>query len=440
MFPFSIAQICEIAGGAFFGDTSHNAAHPKSVTIDTRKLQAGDLYICIRGDSFDGHAFAAEAFAMGAIAVLADHAMEVPHILVSDTVAAFQAIAHAYRKLFSLPVIAVTGSAGKTSTKEMLYAVLSQKFQVLKSRGNLNNQTGVPQVLLSLQETHEVAVIEMGMNHLGEIDALARMAAPDFAVITNIGDAHIGNLGSRYGIFQAKTELLAHLHPNGKVIVCGDDPLLRTIPNVITYGLQEHNLVRAENIQSHGLQGTAFDALFAGQCMHMYLPVPGIHMVTNALCAIAMGMLLGMDAAAMAAGLASYVAPMGRMKIEHNAKFTVLNDAYNASPSSMRASIDVLAQDAARTVFIMGDMLELGENAAIYHAEIGAYAREKGVDLLLCVGELSKAARQHAFAWYPHVQALCDALPALLQEGDSILIKASHGSKLGGIADFILRI
>ncbi|MCL2672267.1 MAG: UDP-N-acetylmuramoyl-tripeptide--D-alanyl-D-alanine ligase [Clostridiales bacterium] len=437
MFPFSIAKICELTGGVFFGDAALLSIHPEELTIDTRKLSAGDLYVCIRGESFDGHAFAAEAAAKGALCVLADCEVGAPYIRVADTVAAFQAIAHAYRKLFSLPVIAVTGSAGKTSTKEMLCAVLSQRYNTLKSLGNLNNQTGAPQVLLTLQTAHKAAIVEMGMNHFGEIDALARMTEPDFAVITNIGDAHIGNLGSREGIFRAKTELLAHLRTGGRVVVCGDDAFLRTIPNAVLYGMEPHNDVRAENVQALGLQGTKFDALFGGRRLHVHVPVPGMHMVINALCGVALGWLLSLDDAEIAAGIYSYIAPAGRMEILRGARFTILNDAYNASPASMRASIDVLAQSNGRKVFVMGDMLELGEDAPRYHAEVGAYAREKGIDLLLCVGELSRAA--NGDAWYPSIATLCADLPAQLRHGDAVLIKASHGSRLDGVAAFILK-
>ncbi|MCL2695660.1 MAG: UDP-N-acetylmuramoyl-tripeptide--D-alanyl-D-alanine ligase [Clostridiales bacterium] len=438
MFPFTIAQLAHITGGTFVGDPALLSASPRAVTIDTRLLQPDDLYVAIRGLFHDGHAFAEEAMRCGARCCLTDCAVPSPHILVADTVAALHEIALAYRRLFDIAVIGVTGSVGKTTVKEMLCAVLSQRYVTHKSKGNLNNQTGVPQTLLGITPEHQVAVVEMGTNHFGEIAELARITEPTLCVLTNIGESHIEFFGTRAGIFREKTAMLAHMRPGGMTVVNGDDDLLATLHGAVTYGLSLSNAVYADDLVSHGLDGTSFTAHYFGHTLCARVPMPGKHMVTTALCAVAVGHQLGLSAEEMACGIESFVPPAGRMHIQNTGHFVLINDAYNASPTSMRASINVLCAEHGRKVLIFGDMLELGESGPAYHEEVGQYALAHGVDLLLCVGPLAKAATDDSRAfWFATQEELIAALPALLNDGDTILVKGSYGMQLHRTAQAI---
>ena len=421
----------DITSGSFSGDPAVLYARASGVSIDTRTLSPGDLYVAIVGGSLDGHAFADAAMAQGACCCLTDRAVTAPHIRVADTVAALHEITLAYRQLFDIALVGVTGSVGKTTVKEMLYAVLSKHYVTHKSKANLNNQTGVPQTLLGISRAHQIAIVEMGTNHFGEIRELSRIAEPTICIFTNIGEAHMEFFGSREGIFRAKTEMLAHMRAGGAIIANGDDALLAAIPGAITYGLSPRCAVYADELEPHGLAGTAFTAHFFGNTLRLSVPAPGAHMVQNALCAIALGHQMGLTADELRQGLEDFHASAGRMDVQKTERFTLLNDAYNASPSSMRASIDVLTAEPGRRVCIFGDMLELGERAPDYHAEVGRYAAKRGVDLLLCVGSLAKFAANQPYAhWFSTQEELLAALPALLRDGDTILVKASYGMQL----------
>jgi len=440
-FPFTIKQLAEITNGTFAGDSALLREKPRGVSIDTRTLALHDLYVAIRGTNYDGHDFTADAVARGAYCCVAEYEVAEPHILVEDTLAALHAIALAYRRRFEIAVIGVTGSVGKTTVKEMLFSVLSQRYATHKSRENQNNHIGVPLTLLGITPAHEVAIVEMGTNHFGEIATLARITEPTICVLTNIGEAHIEYFETREGIFREKTAMLGHMRPGGIVVVNGDDDMLGALQGAVTYGLGRDNAVRAVELESHGLGGISFTAHYFGQSLRATLPSPGEHMVRNALCAVALGYQLGLTAEEIARGLGSYRPPAGRMYIQDTGRFTLLNDAYNASPSSMRAAINVLAGEAGRKVCIFGDMLELGESAPAYHADIGRYAAAHNVDLLLCVGTLAKhAADQPNARWFATQEELIAALPELLRDGDTILVKASFGMQLKHTVQAILRM
>ena len=357
-------------------------------------------------------------------------------------------IAAYYRSLFPIPAVAISGSAGKTTTKELVAGVVSQKYSVLKNEGNLNNQTGVPLTILRLEPHHEAAVIEMGMNHFGEIRNLARIVRPNICIITNIGEAHIEFLGSKEGILQAKTEMLEFMEPGGHIVVNGDDPLLAPLasryPNVITVGLGENNLVRAEDIVDLGLGGARFTARYEGEAIPVHICCPGIHMVLNALTALVVGKLLRVGTDQIQAGIIGYVPLSGRNHIVEAGRITVINDAYNANPSSMAASLGILAKAEGRKVCILGDMFELGEGEAQYHHDIGQLAADIGIDCILCVGRLAGAicegakgkgaAAQH----FPDKETLLTALPSLIEPKDTVLVKASHGMRLDTIAQWLI--
>ena len=447
---FSIKQACQVVCGVFYGPAELQEQQITGVVIDNRKAEPGNLFVPIIGERFDGHDFIPAAFEAGAICCLSQKEVPFAHIRVQDTLQAFQVLAGFYKSLYSVKAIGITGSVGKTTTKEMLYSVLSQRFAVMKSLGNLNNQTGVPQTLFRISNEDEIAIVEMGTNHFGEIESLAKMVRPDFCVYTNIGDSHIEHLGSREGILRAKCEMLPYMQPDGRVFFNADDPLLATIPQknipCTSYGLASCADVYAKDVRECGLDGTDFIACCGDLEFPVHVPAPGKHMVQNALCAIAVGLALCMDTHSLQAGVAAYTPLAGRMLIEHTEHLTILNDVYNANPSSVKASIDVLAAAPGRKVCILGDMLELGEHAAEYHAETGAYAAQKGIDLVLCVGRLSvhtaaAAQKQGAEAQYFATQnELKPLLAQALREGDTVLVKASRGMALEKTAEALKKL
>lgn len=445
---FTVQDVLTATGGSLIGDIAGDVPI-SDVVIDSRQVKPGVLFVPIIGENFDGHDFISQSLDQGAILSLSDRRLEErrPYILVDNTVNAFQAIAGAYRALFSIPFIGVTGSVGKTTTKELIASVLSQKYNTLKNLGNLNNQLGVPRTLLRLDSGHEAAIIEMGTNHFGEIASLAKIVRPDVCVFTNIGDAHIEYLGSREGILKAKCEMLEYRSADAPIIVNGDDPLLYALrdeyPNVISYGSDCVCDVYASDVEELGLEGSSFTACFGGQSLRVNVPAPGSFMVQRALCAIAVGLALEVPPKKIAEGISLYAPVSGRMTIEKTGRYTILNDAYNASPTSVAASIDVTVKTEGRHVLILGDMFELGKDELHYHREIGAYAAGKKADLILCVGKLSRAIYEGAQSvggnalHFKDKKSLLAALPKLLQSGDTILIKASNGMKLQDVADFI---
>lgn len=449
MVPFTLAAAADACGGAFFGDKSLLTQSVLGVTIDSRAAAPGTLFIPIRGERFDGHNFIRAAFDAGALCCVSEKPLDgLPYILVASTQDAFQLIAAYYRSLFAIPAVAISGSAGKTTTKEMVAGVLAQKYSVLKNEGNLNNQTGVPLTILRLEPDHEVAVIEMGMNHFGEIRNVARIVRPKICVLTNIGEAHIEFLGSKEGILQAKTEMLEFMEPGGHIVVNGDDPLLAPLadqyPNVITVGIGSHNLVRAEDIVDLGLRGARFTACYEEEKIPVHICCPGIHMVLNALTALTVGRLLGVSVDQVQAGITGYTPISGRMHIVEAAGITVINDAYNANPSSMAASLNILAKAEGRKVCILGDMFELGEGEVQYHYEIGQIAADMGIDLILCVGRLAEniavSAREKGAnaLYFTDKEQLLAVLPRLIQTKDTVLVKASHGMRLDTVAEWLI--
>lgn len=450
MVPFTLAQAAAACGGKFFGKERLLTQNVLGVSIDSRTVGEGFLYIPIRGQRFDGHDFIEAAYDAGALCCLSEKPIEGrPYILVPSSLDAFQMIAAYYRSLFPIPAVAISGSVGKTTTKELVAGVLSTKYNVLKNEGNLNNQTGVPLTIMCLERCHEATVIEMGMNHFGEIRNLARIVRPNICVITNIGEAHIEFLGSKEGILQAKTEMLEYMDPVGHIVVNGDDPLLAQLAsrytNVVTVGFGQNNLVRAEEVADMGLSGLRFTARYEGEKIPVHIHCPGAHMVLNALTALAAGALLGVGKDQILAGIAGYTPPSGRMQIVETADITVVNDAYNANPTSMAASLGILAKAGGRKVCILGDMFELGENEAQYHHDIGQCAAELGIDSILCVGQLARyifeaAKKKGADArYFADKQQLTDELPALIQPQDTVLVKASHGMRLDTVADWLIK-
>lgn len=448
MVPFTLKQALEACGGKYFGDEKKLDENILGVTIDSRAVCPGSLFVPIKGENHDGHVFLPEAREAGALCCLTEKPLgSEPYILVGSALGAFQDIAAYYRSLFDIPVVGISGSAGKTTTKELISGVLEQEYSVLKNEGNLNNQTGVPITILRLECRHEAAVIEMGMNHFGEIRNLSRIARPRVCVLTNIGEAHLEFLGSKEGILKAKSEMFEYMEPGGHVVINGDDPLLASLvsrfPDAVTYGFGEGNKVRAKDVIDLGLDGVSFTASRGGKETKLHVPSPGAHMVLNALAALAVGEILGVSEERIRRGISGFEPASGRMHVTETGSITIINDAYNANPTSMAASICIAAKAKGRKVCILGDMFELGENGSEYHKGIGYHAAKEGIDVIVCVGELSKniceaALGQGANALYfEDREALIAALPSLIESGDTVLVKASHGMHLEAVAGWL---
>ncbi len=437
MADFTIREILEATGGTLCAPPDFGEPVVHGFTIDTRTLTPGMGYVAIRGETFDGHRFIPDAMEKGAVLSISDTDVPSPHVRVKNTVLAYQNIAKLHRERFDLPVVCITGSVGKTTTKDMVKTVLESTYRTHATVGNLNNQTGVPTTVLALNETHEVSVMELGTNHFGEIAAIARVTQPTICLFTNIGEAHIEFFGSREGIFRGKTEMLQYMRKGGSIIANGDDDLLRTIPNAITYGLSEGVDVRAVNVQEDGLSGVTFTAELFEKRLPVTLHVAGVHMVQNALAALAVAHLLNVPDAAALDALAMFRPGAGRSDILKTDRFTVIDGSYNCNPTSMEAALNVLKNADGRRVCIFGDMLELGPDAPAYHARIGAYAKQCGIERMITVGTLARNAAYTDADAFDTVDALLAALPRLLEGGDTILVKASFGMRLKRVVDVI---
>jgi UDP-N-acetylmuramoyl-tripeptide--D-alanyl-D-alanine ligase len=415
------------------------------VTTDSRNVTPGDLFVALRGERFDGHAYVAEAMACGAVAALVSQRVDggLPHVVVGDTRAALGRLGAGWRARFSLPVLALTGSNGKTTVKEMLASILAVhcggRGDVLATEGNLNNDIGVPLMLLRLRDHHRYGVFEMGMNHLGEIDVLSRMASPGVALVNNAQRAHIGMLGSIEAIAQAKGEIYAGLRPGGIALVNEDDPFagywkgLAAGHRIVTFGTADSAAVRGLFDEGQVRLVTPLDA-FA-----VTLQVPGEHNARNAIAACAAAFALEIPPRAIQAGLAAFTGAKGRLERRQGAGgATIVDDTYNANPDSMKAALRVLARASGRRVFVMGDMGELGDAAASLHAEVGALAKDAGIERLLALGPQclhAVAAFGAGGAHFTAMDALVAAARAEAQPGATILVKGSRFMQMERVVD-----
>ncbi len=417
--------------------------------IDSRQVQPGDLFVAYKGEKADGHDYIGAAFDRGAALSLAERlpAGETrPVLLVEDVQRALERIAAAYRDTLRLPIVGVTGSVGKTSAKEMIAAVLSQRFATLKTEGNLNNQIGVPMTVSRIEPEHEAAVVEMGISGFGEMTALARIVRPRIAVFTVIGHAHLEFLGDLAGVFRAKTELLPFVERDGAVVVNGDDPYLKALScpqTLLRVGLGEDCELRAVDLRPLGESGTACTLVYGERRIPVTVPAFGKHMIYAALEGAAVGLLLGLTDQEIAAGIAAFT-PVGRRAAVTDTGFvTLVDDCYNSNPDSLRCGLDSLSALPGRRVAILGDMLEMGEGAPEMHAALGRYAVETGAALVLSTGELGRGFAEGAGArgrWFESSAALIAALPALLQKGDAVLVKASRAMRFEEISEAIKRM
>jgi UDP-N-acetylmuramoyl-tripeptide--D-alanyl-D-alanine ligase len=456
-----------MAGGTASGN-GDSSLPIQGVSKDTRTLQAGNLYVPLIGESFDGHQFLEDAIAKGASASLwqKDHELppsSIPLILVDDTLAALQQLAKSYRSELDVRIVGITGSNGKTTTKDMTAAVLSTSYKVHKTLGNYNNHIGLPLTLLQLEEDTQVAVLEMGMSGRGEIRFLSELAEPEVVIITNIGEAHLLQLGSREEIARAKTEILAGLQQDGTLIYLGDEPLIeQVLPELseangmkasrfhrVKFGEGRHNdWFPAET--STEAAGTHF-TLNRLEGTEFYIPLLGFHNVINALAAIAVGVHFGIPAAAISAGLKASV--MTSMRIEllkAPSGLTILNDAYNASPASMKAALKLLIElkGYSRKIVVLGDMLELGEQETEFHREIGRLLNPRQIDRVYTFGQLSEqlaaeASRKFSpgkVLVFDDKNRLAQALAAYAAPEDIVLVKGSRGMKLEQVVTLLQQI
>ena len=441
----NVARAC----GGQLKNHNGNDSEAVCVVIDSRKIEAGGIFIATVGERVDGHSFINDVADKGALGVVCEKEPKdctIPYILVKSSFKALMDIASFYRQNIDIPVIGITGSVGKTSTKEFIASTLSTKYKVLKTEGNYNNEVGMPLTILSIRPEHEIAVIEMGISDFGEMDRLASVSRPDACVITNIGNCHLEKLHDRDGVLKAKTEMFKYLKHDGAIFLNGDDDRLINVKKPwdreITYfGMQETNDFYASDVINKGLLGS--DAVICYRkgdseaCMGVHIPIPGDHMVYNALASVAIGFEFGLSEEEVIRGIAGVSPTSGRSNIITTPSYTVIDDCYNANPVSVKAAIDLLGKADSRKVAILGDMFELGKDEEKHHYSIGEYVFLHGVDVLIAIGALSKNTYEAAkkgcpdkdrkVYYFETKEEAMDSFKDILQKGDAILIKASHG-------------
>lgn len=456
----AMAKACH---GTLIGANEMRYLNALGIVIDSRKVHAGYVFVAIKGDHSDGHDFIEQVFDDGALAVVSEKPLDLPgkpYILVESTRQALGDFAALYRSLLDIKVVGISGSVGKTSTKEMIASVLQQKYIVHKTEGNHNNEIGLPLTIFKLKEEHQVAVLEMGISEFGEMHRLASIARPDIAVITNIGLCHLETLKDRDGILKAKTEMFDRLQENASIVLNGDDDKLCTVADVhgkepIFYGIKPEKpasaaygekTTYADNIQNLGLEGIMLDIHTKENNFTAQIPIPGEHNVYNALAAATVGKLVGLSDDEIKSGIEQVHMIDGRTNMIHVNGKTVIDDCYNANPVSMKAALDVISTATGRTIAVLGDMNELGEDRCALHYDVGAYLATKDIDVLFCTGELSrelaKAVREHSQTCEVHEfdskNALIKELLSFLREGDAVLVKASHSMGFSDVVEAVI--
>ncbi len=459
----TLSEITTACGGTYMGNSELLSKEVSGVAIDSRKIKTDYLFIPIKGARVDGHDFIPTVIDAGALCTLSEK--ELPnatfsYILVDSCPQALKDLAEHYRSSLDVKVIGITGSVGKTSTKEMVASVLSQKYNVLKTQGNYNNEIGLPLTIFNLTEDHEIAVLEMGINHFGEMTRLSKIAKPDVALITNIGLSHLEYLKSREGVLEAKTEIFTHLSSDGIIVLNNDDTMLTQLSDIngkkpIFFGESDSSHVYVTDIQAKGLRGTCCKIHLNNQeTVEANISIPGSHMIPNALAGATLGELFGLSITEIENGISSLIPVSGRTNVIETDSLTIIDDCYNASPVSMNSSLDVLSTVETRKIAILGDMGELGENEEELHYGVGIHAAYNHIDLICCVGPLSLetyTGAEKSIAREPHLKhckplyfntkkELLEQLPNLLKVEDTILVKASNFMAFSEVVDILKNI
>ncbi|HEX9061237.1 MAG TPA: UDP-N-acetylmuramoyl-tripeptide--D-alanyl-D-alanine ligase [Clostridia bacterium] len=426
------------------------------VSTDSRNIRSGDLFIPIKGEKFDGHDYIEKSLEVCDASLTHIDTGEISGkviIKVDDTLKALGALAAYYKNMHKIPFVAVTGSVGKTSTKDMIASVSSMRYNTLKTSGNFNNEIGLPLTLLRLEDSHEAGIIEMGMSGFGEISRLSKIVNPDVAVITNIGMSHIEKLGSRQNILKAKLEIIEGMNSDGTLILNGDDHLLYGLKDLLKirtvyYGMEEGHDFQAFNVESHGEKGTYFEIALGRKDFKVHVPVPGIHNVYNALAAIAVGTMLNVPDDLIVKGISQFTPGKMRLDIISKNGIKVINDAYNASPQSMEAAMQVLHDmgTGARTIAVLGDMLEMGDFAQKAHEEVGKFAVGQEINYLVTFGgesafiasgaAKSGMTRENIYS-FTDIGEIKSFLKSFIKEGDIVLVKGSRGMKMERIVEHL---
>ena len=416
-------------------------------SIDSRTLNAGDLFIAIAGERFDGHKYVQAALEKGAVGAIVEAEKKVAGdplrlLQVEDSVKALQLLGAAARRLWGKPLLAVTGSAGKTTTKEILAHILATRFRVMKSSGNLNNHIGLPLQLLKLEAEHDLAVVEMGMNHAGEIRALGSLAHHDLAVVTTVAPVHLEFFDSLADIARAKYEIIETLHSGGVAVLNADDEYVCQFGRdfkgkVVTFGIKRAADVSAHNIKLNGAEGSTFDLVVGSVGEPVAFPLVGEHNIYNALAAAAAAMERGLTPSQAAVALSSIAPPDKRGQVLNIGGATIINDCYNSNPRALAAMVDTLASmKAQRRILVVGEMLELGPTAEALHRESGKHAAEKKIDVVIGVRGMARAVAEAACGAGTQAQFVetpeqaGEWLAQNLHPGDAVLLKASRGVKL----------
>jgi UDP-N-acetylmuramoyl-tripeptide--D-alanyl-D-alanine ligase len=459
MEPITVRELLQAVNGTLLGDFSNLEMTVTQIQRDSRVIQPDDVFLPLVGERRDGHAYIERALDAGAAGTLTMKELDSYqpgkfYILVKDTTLALGDLARWYRSRFNIPVIGITGSAGKTTTKDMIAAVLGEKFRVLKTQENYNNALGLPETILNLNRRHNMAVIEMGMNHFGEIDYLTKIAKPDVSVIINVGYAHIENLGSREGILQAKCEIFHGMDENkGLAVLNGDDDMLATVQEfpvpVIWCGENEKCTSRCLSIQPEGDDGMVMEGDVLGEKMTFHIPAAGRHMLFSVLMAAAIGKTYGMTAEEITRGVSHFV-PSGKrmLRMPRRNGITLIDDTYNANPAAVKAVLEILAaRPEEKKMAVLGDMFELGEQGPQLHTQCGAYAGETGLDVLIAIGPLSQYTAQAAqksgvksVYWFATKEEALRTLSQEITPNSVVLFKASHGMKFSELVAYATSI
>ena len=433
----TLENITKVCNGTYHGPQEKLQEEVTAITTDSRKVEKGGLFVPVVGERVDAHRFIPQVMEAGALATLSERVLEgadYPYIQVESSLQAVKDIAEFYLEQLDIPVVGITGSVGKTSTKEVIASVLKEKYRTLKTQGNFNNELGLP------------------LTVFGEMTRLAKIAKPDTCVITNIGTCHLENLGDRDGVLKAKTEIFQYVKRN--IVLNGDDDKLSTVKEYngmqpVFFGNGDNASVTCENVESRGLKGMSCDICLKGkmaengefQKFHVDIPMPGRHMVSNALAAAAIGRLYGLNVEQIKKGIESLEPVSGRFNMIETDKFLIVDDCYNANPMSMKASLDVLQDGLGRRVAILGDMGELGTDEVALHEGVGVHAGHCKIDACICVGPLAAHIAKKASETNPDLtviqekdlESLLKNLNTYVKKGDTILVKASHFMKFENV-------